>query len=162
VVRPQREDRLVGAVVMRVNITEHEQMDQIGAPESKTIAQSHRWTRQTLRETYWWAYSPEVQQRLRKAIARVARREASRDDAQVYAAEGHLIDVDLSLQPVRDPTGQDVFLVPPTTVITERKRTENALRESNEKFQVLADKITDAFWIRSKAFLRIFCIKKFT
>jgi two-component system sensor histidine kinase/response regulator len=33
--------------------------------------------------------------------------------------------------------------------ITERKLTENALRESNEKFHLLADNITDAFWIRS-------------
>jgi two-component system sensor histidine kinase/response regulator len=33
--------------------------------------------------------------------------------------------------------------------ITERQLTENALRESNEKFHQLADNITDAFWIRS-------------
>jgi two-component system sensor histidine kinase/response regulator len=33
--------------------------------------------------------------------------------------------------------------------ITERKAIENALREGNEKFQLLADNITDAFWIRS-------------
>jgi PAS domain S-box-containing protein len=33
--------------------------------------------------------------------------------------------------------------------ITDRKLTENALRESTEKFQLLADNITDAFWIRS-------------
>jgi len=33
--------------------------------------------------------------------------------------------------------------------ITARKQTENALRESDEKFHQLADNITDAFWIRS-------------
>ena len=33
--------------------------------------------------------------------------------------------------------------------ITERKRTENALREGEQKFQQLADNITDVFWIRS-------------
>ena len=42
-----------------------------------------------------------------------------------------------------------VSLVPSASVITERKATENALRESNEIFQLLADNITDAFWIRS-------------
>jgi PAS domain S-box-containing protein len=33
--------------------------------------------------------------------------------------------------------------------ITAHKQTENALRESNEKFTQLADHITDAFWVRS-------------
>ena len=49
----------------------------------------------------------------------------------------------------RDETGAVVFLVPSASVITERKQTENALREINEKFHLLADNITDAFWIRS-------------
>jgi two-component system sensor histidine kinase/response regulator len=35
------------------------------------------------------------------------------------------------------------------TDITELKQAEEALRESNEKFQQLADNITDVFWIRS-------------
>jgi PAS domain S-box-containing protein len=33
--------------------------------------------------------------------------------------------------------------------ITERKKAENALRDSDEKFRQLADNITDVFWIRS-------------
>jgi PAS domain S-box-containing protein len=33
--------------------------------------------------------------------------------------------------------------------VTARKQSEDALRESNEKFHQLADNITDAFWIRS-------------
>src|SRR4029077_6920932 len=64
-------------------------------------------------------------------------------------ANDDLIDVDFSLQPLRDQAGKVVFLVPSATVIAERKQTENALRESNEKFHLLADHITDAFWIRS-------------
>ncbi len=100
-------------------------------------------------ETYWWAYSREVQQQLREAIARAARGEASRYDVQMRASEHHLVDVDFSLQPVRNEAGEVVFLVPSASVITQRKQTENALRESNEKFRQLADNITDAFWIRS-------------
>jgi diguanylate cyclase (GGDEF)-like protein/PAS domain S-box-containing protein len=189
VVTPLREDRLVGAVVMRVNVTERKQMEQsvqqnqkrlrdlidglgpsmfvgLMTPQGTLIEANlpalaaaglkpEDVLGKPFEQTYWWAYSPEVQQRLREAITRAARGEASRYDAQVHGAEGHLIDIDFSLQPVRDATGEVVFLVPSASVITERKRTENALRESNEKFQVLADNITDAFWIRSPDMLDI-------
>jgi len=60
-----------------------------------------------------------------------------------------LIDIDFSLQPVRDEHDEVVFLVPFASVITERKHTEQALRESNEKCHQLAAHLTDAFWIRS-------------
>ena len=104
---------------------------------------------QPFEETYWWAYSLSVQQQLRKAIDRAAGGEASRYDVQVRGAQHQLVDIDFSLQPLRNDAGEVVFLAPSASVITERKATENALRESNEKFQLLVDNITDAFWIRS-------------
>ncbi|CAN5597285.1 hypothetical protein BH09GEM1_BH09GEM1_24760 [soil metagenome] len=97
----------------------------------------------------WWAYSPPEQERLRETIARAARGEASRYDTQVRGADGSLIDIDFSMQPLRDEAGQVVFLVPSGNVITERKATENAIRETTEKFHLLANNITDVFWIRS-------------
>ena len=100
-------------------------------------------------DTYWWSFSPESRERMRATIERAARGEGSRYDVQVRAAHGELIDVDFSLHPLRDETGAVVFLVPSATIITERKQTENALRESNENFHHLADNITDVFWIRS-------------
>lgn len=100
-------------------------------------------------DTYWWAYSPDVQQHLRKAIGRAARGEGSRYDVQVRGAEDHLIDVDFSLQPLRDDQGTVVLLLPSARVTTEREATEKALRASNEKFLQLAEHITDAFWMRS-------------
>lgn len=97
----------------------------------------------------WFAYSEEVRQQLRDAIARGVRGETSRYDMQIRGGGGQLIDVDFVLNPVRDESGKIVFLVPSGNVITERKRAETAMRESNEKFHQLADNITDAFWIRS-------------
>ncbi|MCX6954150.1 MAG: PAS domain-containing protein, partial [Verrucomicrobia bacterium] len=97
----------------------------------------------------WFAHSTEVQQQLRDAIVRGLRGEASRYDMKIRGVGGLLIDVDFVLNPVRDEAGKIVFLVPSGSVITERKRAETAMRESNEKFHQLADNLTDAFWIRS-------------
>jgi len=49
---------------------------------------------------------------LRESIARALRGDGSRYDVQVRAANGRLIDIDFSLQPLRDETGEVVFLVP--------------------------------------------------
>ncbi len=81
--------------------------------------------------------------------SRAAQGEAFRYDTQVHGADGTLIDIDFSLQPLRDAAGHVVFLVPSGIVITERKATENALRESTDNFHLLANNITDVFWIRS-------------
>jgi len=100
-------------------------------------------------ETIWWAYSKDVQQQLREAIERASQGVGSRYDVRVRAAEDHFIDIDFSLEPLRDEAGNVVFLVPSASVITQRKQMEDGLRESNAKFSLLANNITDAFWIRS-------------
>nr|MBA3673019.1 PAS domain-containing protein [Gemmatimonadaceae bacterium] len=97
----------------------------------------------------WWTHSSHERERLRETIARAAQGEASRYDTQVRGADGGLIDVDFSLQPLRNEAGDVVFLVPSGNVITERKATEKALRESTDTFHLLANNITDVFWIRS-------------
>ena len=62
---------------------------------------------------------------------------------------GHYVTILLSVSLVRDGQGQPRYFIAQIQDITERKRVENAFRESDEKFRHLADNITDAFWIRS-------------
>jgi PAS domain S-box-containing protein len=90
-------------------------------------------------ETFWWTHSPEVQAQLREAIARGARGESSHYDVQVRAAENQLIDVDFSLQVLRDEAGQVAFLVPSASVITERKKVEAELRRTEQAQRALLD-----------------------
>jgi len=75
--------------------------------------------------------------------------EGTQDVEEVFwRADGTKFDVEYSSYPIRRG-GQIVGAVVTFTEITGRKQTENALREINDKFQQLANHITDAFWIRS-------------
>ena len=83
----------------------------------------------------WWAHSPAIQQQLRDAIARGARGEASRFDLRANGVGSQVIDIDFSLQPLRDATGQVTFLIPSANVITERKQAEQSLRTAEERMR---------------------------
>jgi PAS domain S-box-containing protein len=102
---------------------------------------------QPFEKTHWWAGLPEAQQQLREAIARAVRGEASRYDVQVRGSGNDLIDVDFSLQPLRDETGEVVFLVPSASVITERKEAESALDESRRFAESIAENSTSIIYL---------------
>lgn len=78
-------------------------------------------------ETYWWSYSPEVQARLRAAIDRAARGEASRYDAVNRVADDRFITVDFMLAPLFDESGRVTHLIPSAVDITDRRRLEAEL-----------------------------------
>jgi PAS domain S-box-containing protein len=75
--------------------------------------------------------------------------QSHRGDDEVYLRkDGTRFNLDFTSTPIL----QDGKLTGAVIVfrdITARRQTENALRESEEKFRQLADNITDAFWIRS-------------
>lgn len=68
---------------------------------------------------------------------------------EVYRKDGTKIWISENAKAIRDDTGRILRYEGSFNEITERKKTENALRESDKKFHQLADNITDAFWIRS-------------
>jgi PAS domain S-box-containing protein len=98
-------------------------------------------------ETYWWAYSPEVQAQLRLAIARGERGEASRYDVRVRVAADKFADVDFSLQPLRDETGEVAFLIPSASVITDRKQAEEELLKKTALLEAQVDSSLDGILV---------------
>jgi PAS domain S-box-containing protein len=98
-------------------------------------------------DTPWWRGSQQVQQQLRDAIVRAARGETSRYEVRVHLAGDEVIDLDFSLQPLRDESGTVIFLIPSAIVITERKRAEAALRESESELRTLAESMPQIVWM---------------
>lgn len=89
-------------------------------------------------QTYWWSYSERVQEQLRSAIRQAAAGTPCRYDVQVRVAPESLIWIDFSLHPLRDDSGRVEYLVPSASVIDDRKRAEEALRRSEQRFRLAA------------------------
>lgn len=90
-------------------------------------------------ETYWFSYSAASKQQIRDMVTRGARGEASRCDIRIRAVENQYIDLDFSMQPFRDASGKVTLLVPSSIVITERKKAERALQESEVRLSMALD-----------------------
>jgi len=87
-------------------------------------------------ETPWWAHSKELQQKLRDSIQKVATGEFVRFEATHVAKDGSLHYVDFSLKPVKDESGKVIFMIPEGRDITERKKLEEALKESYTELEL--------------------------
>jgi PAS domain S-box-containing protein len=86
-------------------------------------------------ETFWWSYDTEVQAKLRVAIHRAAAGEIVRYDAIVRVRDHQLVTIDFTLVPVFDDTGQVEYLIPSGIDISDRKRAEVALLQSQIQIQ---------------------------
>lgn len=78
-------------------------------------------------ETPWWHHSPESQQLLRNAIARCKSGELVRFETSHVSHNGTVEQVDFSLTPVKDESGDIAMMVPEARIITELKKVQQEL-----------------------------------
>ena len=88
-------------------------------------------------ETPWWTHSPELQQKLKTSIRTASKGKFVRFETTHVAADGTLIYGDFSLNPVKDERGRVAYLIPELRNITERKKIEEALRQSENTARAL-------------------------
>jgi len=80
----------------------------------------------------WVSNTPGASDLMRQSIARAAAGEFVRYEAPLMRPSGELITFDFSLTPVRDATGNVIFLVPEGRDINELKKAEAALLQSEK------------------------------
>ena len=94
-------------------------------------------TGKPFRETAWWKHSNEAQEMLRAAVTEVSAGGFARFEATHPTADGDLRHVDFSLRPIMDEAGGVSFLIAEGRDITDRKRAEDRLRQSEQEKTIL-------------------------
>jgi PAS domain S-box-containing protein len=93
-------------------------------------------------ECGWWNRSPEVQTWVRHAVMQAASGVPFRGESRYFWADGSEHIVDFACMPIRDQSGQVVFVVPTGMDITERVRAaaqQRALDHERARTAALAD-----------------------
>ncbi len=68
--------------------------------------------------------------------------------------DGSILWGQLSLRAIRDASGHYLYSLPMVVDITERKRTEEALRESEEKYRLVLENVNEAIFIAQEGMLK--------
>jgi PAS domain S-box-containing protein len=99
----------------------------------------------------WWAHDAAERDRVRAAVRHAADGGRARFETHHPTAERGTVWVDFSLSAFRDEAGAVVFLIPEGRDITERKRHEAALRESEERYRSVVESLAEGVVVQDAA-----------
>jgi PAS domain S-box-containing protein len=99
------------------------------------------------REAVWQRFHPDDLDRVNETIARAVREKRSfGNEFRIMLPDGTIRHVEAINDPVFSASGELLEIVATGIDVTERKRAEQALRESEAKFRDYAETASDWFW----------------
>jgi len=120
--------------VLKVNKTA---MRFVGVNESEIL-------RKPFWETPWWAHSEPGQKRLRKAVNEAAKGHLVRFETTHTAHDGKALNIDFSIKPVKDETGNMVLLIAEGRDMTDLKAAMEGLRSREAQLETQSRHLEEA------------------
>lgn len=88
-------------------------------------------------ETKWWHDAFDQKERLKQSVVQAAHGAVIRFEARYQIADGSLVDIDFSLKPLKDDQGRTVFLIAEGHELTDFKRAERVVKESESRLRAI-------------------------
>jgi PAS domain S-box-containing protein len=96
----------------------------------------------------WFGHSADLQERVRSFFSKALEGELVRFEEWLRGRKGALRCIDVSMKPVRDESGEIVFVIAEGHDITDRKRAEQGRQESEERLKAILDNSPTAIYLK--------------
>lgn len=108
-------------------------------------------------EAHWWTISRKTQTQLKRAIKKASQGEFIRYDVDVFgsALGKESITIDFSLLPIRDSSGNVVFLLPEGRNISEMVSARRLIEEKNNELQTMLQKVQELDQLKNQFFSNV-------